>query len=847
MQPLPIDPLLPEIVSTLRSHPSLVLEAPPGAGKTTRVPRALLDAGAIEGEILVLQPRRLPTRLAAQRVAEELGEPVGERVGYSVRFEEVGGPRTKVRFVTEGILTRRLLADPLLRGVGAVLLDEFHERHLAGDLGLALLRRLQRERRPELRLLVMSATLAAEPVAAWLGGAPRLRSEGRRFDVAIEHLDQPDDRPLHDQVASAVKRLVREGLDGHVLVFLPGAGEIRRAAEVLQPLAESADLEVLPLHGDLPLAEQNRAVRPSARRKIILSTNVAETSVTIEGIAAVVDSGLARVAGHSPWSGLPTLQVAKVSKASAIQRAGRAGRTRAGRALRLYTRHDFEGRPDHDLPEIQRLDLAETLLAVHGAGVGDPRSFEWFEPPAPAALDAAETLLRRLGALDADGRLSGIGERLLRFPVHPRLGRLLIEGERRGVAKSAALLAALIAERDIRLEARTFGGGGRAGRVSGSSDALEMMERFREAEAARFAPQRLRAFGLEPRAVEAVDRARRQLERLVRDEAPAPADEEEGLLLATLAGFPDRVAKRRTATGRDLVLSGGGSAELAETSVVHDATFVVAVDVEERGRQGARRAATVRIASAIEPDWLLDLFPDEVGASDEWIWNADAERVDRVSRITWGQVALEESRGPAAPGPETARVLAEQALSRGLESFAPEVGGLLARLELLARSMPEAGFPSLGEEALRNAVVAACEGLRSFAELRAASLPDLLLRHLTPEQQRILAREAPARITLPGGRSVPVHYEPGQPPWIESRLQDFFGMAKGPAVCGGRVPLTLHLLAPNQRAVQVTQDLAGFWERHYPQIRKELGRRYPRHAWPEDGRTATPPAGGRPR
>lgn len=847
LQPLPIDPLLPEIVSTLKAHPALVLEAPPGAGKTTRVPRALLEGEVVAGEIVVLQPRRLPTRLAAQRVAEELGEAPGERIGYAVRFEEVAGPKTRVRFVTEGILTRRLLADPTLRGVGAVVLDEFHERHLAGDLALALLKRLQATSRPDLKLVVMSATLAAEPVATWLGDAPRLRSEGRRFDVAIEYLDQPDDRPVHEQVASAVRRLVREGLDGHVLVFLPGAGEIRRAAEALAPLAESSDLLVLPLHGDLPLAEQNRAVRPSDRRKIILSTNVAETSVTIDGVAAVVDTGLARVAGHSPWSGLPTLQVAKISKASAIQRAGRAGRTRAGRALRLFTRHDYEGRPDHDAPEIQRLDLAETLLALHGAGVSRPSAFSWFEPPAPAALEAAETLLRRLGALDASGKLTAIGKRLVRFPVHPRLGRLLVEGERRGVAASAAAVAALIAERDIRLESRTFGGGGRAARIAGSSDALELLERFREAEAARFAPQRLRSFGLDPRAVDAADRARKQLARLVRDEAPRPADEEEALLFAILAGFPDRVAKRRTATGRDLVFAGGGSAELSENSVVHDAQFVVAVDVEERGRPGARRATTVRIASSIEPDWLLDLFPDDVVEADEWVWNADAERVDRVSRIAFGQVALEESRGPAAPSPQTAQVLAEQVLARGLEAFAPRIGGLLARMDLVARCVPEAGLPAVGAAELRDAVAAACEELRSFAEVREASLPDLLLLHLTPEQQRLLAREAPDRVMLPGGRGVTIHYEAGRPPWIESRLQDFFGMAKGPAVCGGRVPLTLHLLAPNQRAVQVTQDLAGFWERHYPQIRKELMRRYPRHAWPEDGRTATPPAGGRPR
>lgn len=842
MQPLPIDPLLPSLVETLRGSGSLVLEAPPGAGKTTRVPRALLEADWLQGEIVVLQPRRLPTRLAARRVAEELGEEVGERIGYAVRFEEVAGPRTRVRFVTEGILTRRLLADPQLRGVGCVILDEFHERHLAGDLALALLRRLQRTSRPDLRIVVMSATLAAEPVAAWLGGAPRLRSEGRRFDVAIEHLDRPDERPLHQQVAGAVKRLLRDGLDGHVLVFLPGAGEIRRAAEELAPLAESASLLVLPLHGDLPPAEQDRAVRPSGRRKIILATNVAETSVTIDGVAAVVDTGLARVASHSPWTGLPRLQLARVSKASAIQRAGRAGRTRAGRAIRLYTRHDFEGRPEHDPAEIHRLDLAETVLALYGSGIADPASFDWFEAPPAASLQAATELLRRLGAVEA-GRITPIGEKLLRLPVHPRLGRLIVEGAARGVAEEACTVAALVAERDIRLESRTFGGGGRAGRVAGSSDLLELLSRYREAEEAGFSPQRLRSLDLDLRAVEAVRRASRQLARLVRNEARPPADPEEPLLRAILAGFPDRVARRRTPTGGEVVFAAGGAGQLAESSVVHDATFLVAVDVEERGRAGAGRSAVVRLASAIEPEWLIDLFADELEEVDERIWNAEAERVERLSRIAFGQVALEESRQPAPPDEKTAEVLAEAALGRGLSLLAPGIDTLLARIDLLSRCMPEAKLPAIGEATLREVLAAACRGLRSFAELREASLPDLLLQQLTPEQQRLLAQEAPTRITLPGGRSVPVHYEPGQSPWIESRLQDFFGMARGPAVCGGRVPLTLHLLAPNQRAVQVTQDLAGFWRNGYAEVRKELRGRYPKHPWPDDPLTAAPTRG----
>lgn len=842
--PLPIDPLLPEIVGTLAAHGVLVLEAPPGAGKTTRVPRALLGDPGLEGEILVLQPRRLPTRLAAQRVAEELGEEVGGRVGYAVRFENVSGRSTRLRFLTEGLLIRRLVDDPLLEGVGAVVLDEFHERNLAADLSLALVRNLQKEKRPDLRLLVMSATLDAEPIAGWLG-APRIRSEGRLFELTIEHQEKPDDRPLPVQAAGAVRRLIGEGLDGDILVFLPGAGEIRRTLSELEPLAEARDLLVLPLHGDLPLAEQNRAVRPASQRKVILSTNVAETSVTIEGIAAVVDTGLVRMAGHSPWTGLPHLETVRISKASAIQRAGRAGRTRAGRVVRLYTRHDFAGMRDHDSPEIQRSDLSQTLLDLYGAGVDDPARFPFFEAPTPAALEAAGQLLERLGAV-VGGRPTDLGRKLATLPLHPRLGKLVLEGARAGVGADAATVAALLSERDIRLASRaTFGGGGKGRNVGGSSDLLELLARFSEAERMGFARDRLRSAGLDPQAVESVDKVRKQLLRLLPQKQNRLRGDaaEEALLKVILSAFSDRVARRRTPTGRDLVLSGGGAAILSEASVVHDATFLVAVDVEER-RGAAGRTGTVRLASAIEADWLVDLPGSDLGESETWVWNAQSRRVDKISRITWGAISLEESRAPAPPGPETSKLLAEEAWARGIHAFAPDgaLEQLLARIEWLARLMPEAGLPQWGAEDLKAVLEAACEGLRSFADLEEAGLVNLLLQRLTGEQQRLLATQMPEKIGLPGGRSVKVHYQPGLEPWIESRLQDFFGMTKGPSLCGGRLPITLHLLAPNMRAVQVTKDLEGFWERHYPSIRKELGRRYPRHAWPEDGRTATPPA-----
>ena len=838
MQPLPIDPRLPEIVAALRAGSSLVLVAEPGAGKTTRVPRALFDAGLAEGgEILVLEPRRLAARMAARRVAEELGERVGERVGFQVRFEDVSSSRTKIRFVTEGILTRRLGTDPGLRGVSVVVLDEFHERHLHADVALALVRRLQRGARPDLRLVVMSATLDADAVAAYLG-AQAMHVEGRRFEVELEHADKRDERPLEQQVASAVRKLVVRGLDGDVLVFLPGAAEIRRAREACDEIARSAGLEVVMLHGDLPAAEQDRAVRRDAKPKIILSTNVAETSITIEGVAAVVDSGLARVAGHSPWSGMPTLETKPVSRASATQRAGRAGRVRAGRCLRLYTKQDHDTRPAHDVAEIRRVDLAETVLLLRASGERDLAGFGWLEVPPAAALDAAEVLLARLGAVDASGEATDLGRKMLTLPLHPRAARLVCEAVARNVGARGALLAALLGEREIRVQAR-MGAGGRAAATDevAQSDLVARLEAFEAVEVQGLAPDRIRAHDLDVGATLAVGRARDQIARIIRarDVKASLYDEEQALLVSTLAAFPDRVAKRRDAKGADVVFAGGGSAKLAPTSMVKEAPFLVAVDADER-----RGQTLVRLASGIEPEWLLEMFPERVVDRRDVRFEAAAERVVVLQQLVYDGLVLDESRSTTETGPEVERVLAEAALAAGASAFCDpdELDRLRRRVRFAALHVP--AITPIDDDALRAAMLELCAGRRSFAELRETSLLDVLRARLG-QSHVLLDRMAPERVTLPGGRRVTVAYEADKPPWIESRLQDFFGMADSPRVADGRVPLVVHLLAPNQRAVQVTSDLAGFWDRHYPAIRRELMRRYPRHSWPEDPLHSTPP------
>ncbi len=836
MSALPIDAVLPEVLDAARGG-NVVLVAPPGAGKTTRVPSALLAGGlAGDGEILVLQPRRLAARLAAERVASELGEPVGGTCGYQVRFEQAVSERTRIRFITEGLLTRRLRDDPQLRGVSAVVFDELHERHLATDLGLALVRRLQRERRPQLRILAMSATLAAEPVAGFLD-APVLRSEGRAFPVAIEHLG-PSDRPLERQVLRALSQLLddaraegRAGLDGHVLVFLPGAREIRRAAQACEPLARGAGIRVLPLHGELPRRAQDDAVRPSSTPKLILSTNVAETSITIDGIIAVIDAGLARIAAHDPWSGMPRLGVEPISQASAEQRAGRAGRTRAGRCLRLYGQHDLERRRPHDRPEIERLDLAAALLDLHAAGVRAVETFPWFEAPPPAAIEAAEGLLRQLGAIDDEG-LTPRGRSMLPLPVHPRLARFLVTARERGLVREGAWVAAVLGERSA------FRDRGPALHDT-DADVLEEVARLRRKDPSADRNQAAR-----------ITRVAAQLESTLGKGGLRPrgsaAERDAALREALLLAYPDRIARLRD-DGHDrrtAVFAAGGSAEVAASSVVRSAELAVVLAVEEQrrsdGRPGRGRLVA-RSLAAVEADWLLEHFLDEVVEEQQLRFDDRRQRVVGETRLRLGELVLERTETERPGGAEAEACLREAARAAGPASFADAeaLAQLYRRTRFAAQHVED--LPVLDDARVLEVLDRLCAGRSSFKELREADLLAHVRAELGPHVAT-LDRWAPAQVTLPGGRKLRITYEVDRPPWVASRLQDFFGLADGPRIADGRIPLVLHLRAPNNRDVQVTTDLAGFWERHYPELSRSLKRRYPRHDWPEDPRAAAPPA-----
>ncbi len=763
---LPVDAILPEILDSLKRCPNLVIEAPPGAGKTTRVPPALLNI--VSGEVVVLEPRRIAARMAARRVAWELGEDVGQTVGYQVRFEEAVGPKTRLRFVTEGVLTRRLLSDPGLKGVAAVVLDEFHERHLESDLALALLKRLQ-QTRPHLRIVVMSATLDAGPVAHYLQDCPVLRSEGRQFDLSITHLPYSP-KPLEAQLTEALELLIAEEPSGDVLAFLPGAAEIRRAMRESQAVARRVGLLVLPLHGDLTPAEQDRAVAPASQRKVILATNVAESSVTVEGVTAVIDSGLARIATYSQWTGLPTLHVGRVSKASAKQRAGRAGRTGPGRVLRLYTMEDYLRRPEHDEPEIARSELSQLCLALRAMRIDQ---IDWLDAPPAAAVERAESLLDRLGATGA------MVQQLARYPLHPRLSRILTAAMERGVGEDGCIAAALL------------GSGAR----SEKNDLLAAIDADQDY------------------------RTRQQVEQLRRIARPARQTKhnDDALLMSILAGFPDRVARRRA--GNQMLLSNGTSAEVAGEAPHYE--FMVAVDAEDRKD---KPLPLIRMTARIEPEWLIELFPDHVREQSSVEWNRQTERVEAVSALLYDELVIQESRGAMPDAEASAQLLAQKALEAGMDRFVDRktLDEFLARVEFAGVEAPDV------PQALREM----CLGLRSFTELRSAGA------HFVATLERTIGTRqineiAPPRIRLPSGRETKVHYEPGKPPWIASRLQDFFGMRETPRIGVERTPVVVHLLAPNQRAVQTTTDLAGFWERLYPQVRRELMRRYPRHSWPE--------------
>lgn len=820
---LPVDEVLPQILAALKERGAVVLKAPPGAGKTTRVPPAILDALTAAGqggaqEVVLLQPRRVAARAAAARISDERGTRLGDEIGYRVRFESKTSARTRLLVCTEGVFLRRLHDDPFLERVAAVVFDEFHERSLDADLALAMARRVRDEVRPDLKIVVMSATLDPAPIAKYLGGCPTVESLGRTFPVAIEQASFSPTGRIEQLAADAVRRLLPR-TDGDLLVFLPGVGEIRRTEQELADDAASRDLALMPLYGDLSLDEQRRVLEPCPRRKVVLATNVAETSLTINGVTGVVDTGWARVMQFDARLGLNRLELTRISRASAEQRSGRAGRTRPGVCLRLWTDREQATLRDYELPEIARVELSEAVLQLLAWGESDVRAFPWYEPPPPAALDAALELLRELGAVDDRG-LTHIGRRMARLPLQPRLARLLVEGDRLGHADRAALAAALLADRD------PFAARGPRAKAEHHTDS-DLLDRLAWLERS-------------PRDARSVFRAQEQLLKLIEesDAAPSPAtkiDADEAIMRALTVAFPDRLCRRRAPGERRAVMVGGRGVRLADESAVATAELFIAVELTETGKA----ETLVRQASAVERAWLP---ADQITTTIETAFDLQRQKVTAVRRTRFVDLVLDET--PAAlppdvdPGPMLVAAVGE--LLDPATFVNDDARRYLARVQCLREWLPSLELPDLGPEPWHELLPIWCIGKASVAELKNSSPIGAIQARLTPQQIAAVEREAPERIEVPSGSRITLEYEPCKPPLLAVRIQELFGLAATPRVAGGRVPVLLHLLAPNYRVQQITPDLASFWKNTYGEVKKELKRRYPKHAWPDDPLQAAP-------
>ena len=854
IEPLPVDALLPEVAAHLSRGQALVLTAPPGSGKTTRVPLALLQDGLIpaESQILLVQPRRLAARAVARFMARSLDEPPGGTVGYRVRFDEKVSARTRLLVITEGILTRMLLTDPLLSGVGAVMLDEFHERSAQLDLALAFLRETL-QAREDLRLVVMSATLDPAPISEYLDGCPVLTGEARQHPLSVRH-SRASDAPLQKRVCSALGPLLSElDGDGDVLIFMPGAPEIRRTAAALDQAALPGDPEVVPLFGALPAREQDRALRqsPGGRQRVILATNIAETSLTVPGVRAVLDSGLHKRMRHDPRAGMDRLELCPVSKASAVQRAGRAGRLGPGLVHRLYTEAELVSRPDRDAPELLRADLCPTLLALLAFAPGDPREVPFLDPLPETAVGRAERLLRLLGALPPDGyALTKAGKRMAALPLHPRLGAVLDAAHRAGGGQGGALLCALIAERDVL--ARDARGGAQTV-PTGLSDLSHRAELISSWEARGRRAKDARAMGLNPGACRMALDARDQIARLYRRNwsgggRAAPLSEE-AAGRAVLAGYPDRVCRRRGDGRASALMVGGHGVRLAPESGVREAELFVALWATAGGK-GTHAGATVSLASAVREAWLEQDLPHCLSQAEEVTFDHERGAAVALTRRRFVDLVLSEQRAEGGDPEALSRVLAEQADRRFEQVFRPDRAArqLMARLTLAARFMPEAGpWPDVAEAGQRALLAEQCMGRHTLNELRQIPWGAVVGALLTHGQRQVLDRELPETILVPSGRHIRLDHEAAlqeedASPVLAVKLQELFGLTETPRLCMGKLPLTVHLLAPNGRPAQITRDLKSFWESGYALVRKELRGRYPKHPWPEDPHSHKPTA-----
>ena len=892
---LPIYEIEHDIVAALKATKRLILQAPTGSGKSTQVPQMLFKHGLLgNGQVVILQPRRLAARLLASRVAKELGVELGREVGYQVRFENFTSESTRIKFETEGILLRQLIQDPALRGIQAVIFDEFHERHLYGDITLARALDIQETLRPDLLIAVMSATLDAGLLEEYLNQAGRavpspprrdeeihcsvLSSEGRVFPVEVGYLPHrlgPNSPPVWELAAQAFAGHVSSGESGDVLVFMPGGFEINQTLEAIRHAPESKGYILLPLHGELQPREQDAAVARYDQPKVVVATNVAETSITIDGVRLVIDSGLARIPRYDANRGINTLLIERISQASADQRAGRAGRTAPGRCLRLWSRQEHDERAPQQLPEIKRLDLAEVVLTLKAAGVEDLRKFRWLEKPDEISLTHAEELLLDLGALKmgsatvpvATGRrpaeqqlwhaesvqrdaehggrdtrapqlqITTIGRKMLAFPVHPRYSRMLLAAQEHGCVHQACLVAALTQGRDLLL--RNVGREVESAREDlfgekASSDFWILMRAWNYALKNHFRLDACRKLGIHAITARQVGPLLEQFLRIAKDEGldTRPREiKDEALQKCILIGFSDRVARRLDqGTLRCELVHNRRGVLARESTVQHSPLFVVA---EIREIEGREVNTILSLATAIETDWLREIFPDDLKSELHVQFDATAKRVQAAELVRFRGLALSAKRIEPPPADAAARLLADEIIAGHLplSNWDHAVEQWLVRLRLLCQHCPELQLPPFAEDDRKHIIEQLCHGAVSYKDIKERDVKPLVMSWLSAAQRELLDKHAPERLSLPNGRTPKVVYEVNQSPHIALRIQELYGVTQTPKIAMGRVPVVVHILTPGMKPIQITQDLASFWSEHYPRIKSELQRKYPKHEW----------------
>jgi len=840
-QPLPIDGLQADLVAACGRVRRLVLRAPTGSGKSTRIPQMLLDLNLVQGQIVVLQPRRIAARLLAARIAQERGVRLGGEVGYQIRFERVESAQTRIKFVTEALLLRQMASDPELKGVGAVVFDEFHERNLHSDVALALARRLQETHRPDLLIMAMSATLDTEGVAKWLGSAETLAADGRAYPVQIEytHLPRNSTRPIWDAAAEQVRRVLQEENEGDILVFMPGSYEIMRTIGAVRNLPESGGVDILPLYGELPPEEQDRAVKPSPGRKVIVATNVAETSLTIPGVRAVVDAGLARIARFDPHRGIDTLLVEPVSQASAEQRAGRAGRTGPGRCIRLWSQTDHEARPLREVPEIKRVDLSETILLLLSSGWGEAATFPWYEKPDDKALQRALTVLADLGAVDAQGKLTNLGRRMAVFPAHPRYARMLLAAGDLDCVYEVCRIAGLAQGRDIlfrKVDDRTENARDSVEQEDGS-DFFPRLALLQRAVEMKFDADACDRFGVHGQAARQADQAARQFLRLAEGQGLPVSDriaDPTAVRRCLLLGFSDRLAVRLDAGTLRCALVHGRTGELRRESSIRNAKLLVAAEVDEIQARGGV-TTYLSLATAIEEAWLQELFPSEFSTVNQVRYDGSQRRVvTRVER-RFRDLVLEAKERDDAPSDAASRLLAEEVAAGRLEleKWDAPVDAWIRRVNFLSKHCPELGIPPFDEAARRMVIEEVCAGAVAYRDIRDRPVFGVVRGWLTHEQAMALESYCPEKIILPRKKHpARIEYTEDGQAEVEATVQELYDFPGSKLrVCLGKVPMVVCIQSPARRTQQRTTDLDAFWKGSYEGVKKELRGRYPKHEW----------------